>query len=234
MRPPKLRYTPQILKWAMSTIYTARFDKLTVRFVSNAGRILCVSKADMVELAASVADPDSRAIFRQLFEKGIRDVLDQGDVRSGILGDAAIGPVLHHVSAGSLIHLWANMPANSPQPLLEYSRRMNTVLDWYIANIEVASKALGLTWEDNMNAAIERMDRANPPLTVTVTHADGHYTAECDALHLVAEAPSLDELTETAWSLVPDLIELNALPYNAEHLRLRFDLVQQAPHRLAL
>lgn len=73
-----------------------------------------------------------------------------------------------------------------------------------------------------------------PPLTVAVTFSDGFYTAECEALHLVAEAQSLDALTEVTWSLVPDLIELNALPFEVGTLRLRFDVVQSAPERWAL
>lgn len=73
-----------------------------------------------------------------------------------------------------------------------------------------------------------------PELLVNITFADGFYTAECDALHLVAEARTLDELTRAAWELVPELIELNGLPLDAKAVRLRFDLVQSAPERLAL
>ena len=65
-----------------------------------------------------------------------------------------------------------------------------------------------------------------PPLTVVVTFSDGFYTAECSALHLVAEAQSLDALTEVTWSLVPELIELNALPLDVSTLRLRFDVLE--------
>lgn len=72
------------------------------------------------------------------------------------------------------------------------------------------------------------------PLTVNVSYGDGYYTAECDALHLVAEAATLDELTQSVWSLVPDQIELNTLPYDIQHLRLRFDVVQEAPQSIAL
>lgn len=73
------------------------------------------------------------------------------------------------------------------------------------------------------------------PLTVNVSYGDGCYTAECDALHLVAEASTLDELTHSVWGLVPDLIELNALPYDIQHLRLRFDVVRSpAKHRAVM
>lgn len=216
-------------------MFIANFGSLRVRFVTvDAPPVLCVSKADLVEVAVSVADQGLQGIFRHLVEKGIQEVLDRGDVRSGILGSDAIGPVLHHVSAGSFIHLWVTMPPSSPEPMMEYSRRMNTVFDWYMENLEIASRSLGLTWEDNFRAAVERLDRVNPALTVRVSHVDGYYTAECDALHLVAEAATFDELTESAWALVPDLIELNNLPIDPDQVRLRFEVVQAAPHRLAL
>lgn len=206
-----------------------------MRFVTvGAERLLCVSKMDLVDVAASVADADSQNLFHQLFEKGIRDILYSGDVRSGVLGSAAIGPVLHYVSAGSLIHLWATLPQQSPFPLLDYSRRMNTVFEWYLANIQIASRQLGVTWTENFNAALERLDRVNPPLDVNVIFSDGFYTAECDALHLVAEAATLDELEQVTWALVPELIELNALPLEPEQIRLRFSIVQSGPQRLVL
>lgn len=44
---------------------------------------------------------------------------------------------------------------------------------------------------------------------VEVTHADGMWIAECDALGLVTEAKTYGELTARAWEIAPELAELN-------------------------
>ena len=74
-----------------------------------------------------------------------------------------------------------------------------------------------------------QIDRLNTTFTVVVTFVDGFYTAECDALHLVTEAPTFDALTHLTWDIVPELIELNALALDPDLVRLRFDVVQSTP-----
>lgn len=69
---------------------------------------------------------------------------------------------------------------------------------------------------------------ATPAYPVTVTQGDGMYTAECEALSLVTEAKTFEELTERVWELVPDMIEANDLPINPDTLRLRFEVQQDA------
>ncbi|MDR1275835.1 MAG: DUF1902 domain-containing protein [Candidatus Accumulibacter sp.] len=67
-------------------------------------------------------------------------------------------------------------------------------------------------------------DVLNPPLLVSVTYADGFYTAICDDLHLVTEAETLDALRDRVWELAPELVELNALPVDSDSLRFSFDM----------
>lgn len=74
----------------------------------------------------------------------------------------------------------------------------------------------------------DRLDRVNPPIDVQVVYDNGWYIAECDALHLVTEAQSMQELTQRAWDLVPDLIELNGFDIDPRTVRLSFNLLQDA------
>lgn len=86
-----------------------------------------------------------------------------------------------------------------------------------------------------MNNVIRpKFSNSGATFKVVVTFSDGFYTAECDALHLVTEAPTLDALTQSTWELVPDLIELNALALDPAHVQLRFDVLQSTPQRHAL
>lgn len=71
---------------------------------------------------------------------------------------------------------------------------------------------------------------ANPAFIVNVSVAEGIWTAECDALGLVTEADSYDELTERAWSIAPELAELNAVDVSADSIRLLF-CHEAMPHR---
>ena len=72
-----------------------------------------------------------------------------------------------------------------------------------------------------------------PALIVEVTHEDGIWTAECDALGLVTEADTYDDLTNHAWEIAPELAELNGLDIDPEHLRLKFQQTETAANRLA-
>ena len=55
-------------------------------------------------------------------------------------------------------------------------------------------------------------------LTVNVSECEGIWTAECNALGLVTEAQSYEELTRRALEIAPELAELN----NVENFKLRF------------
>ncbi len=55
-------------------------------------------------------------------------------------------------------------------------------------------------------------------LTVNVSLYERIWTAECDALGLVTEAQSYEELTRRALEIAPELAELN----NVENFKLRF------------
>lgn len=78
-------------------------------------------------------------------------------------------------------------------------------------------------------------DRDDQTVVVDVTFADGMFTAECTALHLVTEAVTFEALTERVWELAPDMIDANNLDISPDSLRLSFMFEQSAQdHRLAL
>lgn len=70
------------------------------------------------------------------------------------------------------------------------------------------------------------------PLSVTVTHSEGVYTAECDALHLVTEAKTFETLTARVWELAPDMIEANDLSIDPKFLLFNFEFIQSADEQL--
>ena len=65
------------------------------------------------------------------------------------------------------------------------------------------------------------INRHHKPFVVKVTVCEGVWTAVCDALGLVTEADSYEQLIERAWEVAPDLIELNAIDV-AGDIRLQF------------
>ena len=68
---------------------------------------------------------------------------------------------------------------------------------------------------------------------VNVFVCDGIWTAECDALGLVTEAESYEELTGRALEIAPELAELNNVGIGHDDLRLRF-FHEESVHRAAV
>jgi hypothetical protein len=68
----------------------------------------------------------------------------------------------------------------------------------------------------------ELEEKLNPAFMVNVSVCDGIWTAECDALGLVTEANSYEELTARAWEIAPELAELNQIGIETDAIRLRF------------
>lgn len=215
------------------SLFTASFGDLPVRFVVRDGD-LCVSKSDLFAAISSCLTPRIQALGVQFIEHGLSLLGDSQDKRSAVIGDSEIGPAVHFHAAGSLLHSLSEMTDVDSPDLRESAFRVNTLLRWYASAAADADEHFGRTMMDLLGSVKTRLDRLNPPLTVDVTYDDGYYVAECDALHLVTEAPTLDELTERTWSLVPDLIELNSLPLDPETVRLRFDVMQSAQQRVAM
>jgi hypothetical protein len=65
--------------------------------------------------------------------------------------------------------------------------------------------------------------------TLQVAEHDGVWVAECDAIGLVTEADSFEELTRRAWEIAPELAELNGYHPRPGMLRLRFEHLETAP-----
>ncbi|WP_431612837.1 DUF1902 domain-containing protein [Enterobacter chengduensis] len=74
------------------------------------------------------------------------------------------------------------------------------------------------------------------PFDVNVCH-DHHenvWVAECDALGLVTEAATYEELTERVWEVAPELYELNGFGGNPSRISLSFNQEQSYSDRIAL
>ncbi|EOL9123208.1 DUF1902 domain-containing protein [Enterobacter ludwigii] len=55
-------------------------------------------------------------------------------------------------------------------------------------------------------------------------HEDNIWVAQCDALSLVTEAATYEELTERVWVIAPELYVMNGLGSNPAHISLSFSL----------
>ncbi|MCS3431622.1 DUF1902 domain-containing protein [Klebsiella sp. BIGb0407] len=65
-------------------------------------------------------------------------------------------------------------------------------------------------------------------------HEENVWVAECDALGLVTEAGTYEELTERVWEIVPELYEINGLGDNPDGIRLSFNQAQSYSDRMVL
>lgn len=65
-------------------------------------------------------------------------------------------------------------------------------------------------------------------------HDENVWVAECDALGLVTEASTYEELTERVWAIAPELYEMNGFGRNLARIRLSFTQEQSYSDRVAL
>ncbi len=74
----------------------------------------------------------------------------------------------------------------------------------------------------------------HPSYIVHVTHEDNMWIAECDALGLVTEANTYDQLTERVWAVAPDLLEANQEPIDMDTMVLTFQHIDVAANHRAV
>ena len=74
------------------------------------------------------------------------------------------------------------------------------------------------------------------PFDVNVCHdhEDNVWVAQCDALGLVTEAATYEELTERVWEIAPELYVMNGLGSNPARISLSFNQEQSYSERIAL
>ncbi|EIY5102168.1 DUF1902 domain-containing protein [Klebsiella variicola] len=74
------------------------------------------------------------------------------------------------------------------------------------------------------------------PFDVNVCHdhEDNVWVAQCDALGLVTEAVTYEELTERVWEIAPELYIMNGLGSNPARISLSFNQEQSYSDRIAL
>lgn len=90
---------------------------------------------------------------------------------------------------------------------------------------------IALNIPDNLPSAIvnryirEFEEKLNPAFMVDVSVCDGIWTVECDALGLVTEAESYEELIERARQIAPELAELNNFGNGVVRLRFLYEVL---------
>lgn len=74
------------------------------------------------------------------------------------------------------------------------------------------------------------------PFNVSVSHdiEENVWVAVCDALGLVTEAPTYEELTLRVWEVAPELYEMNGLGKNPGCIKLSFNQEQSYSEHIAL
>ncbi|EAQ6362744.1 hypothetical protein DOH76_12200 [Salmonella enterica subsp. enterica serovar Oranienburg] len=74
------------------------------------------------------------------------------------------------------------------------------------------------------------------PFDVKVCHDydENVWVAECDALGLVTEANTYEDLTKRVWEIAPELYELNGFGGNPARIHLLFTQEQSWSDRMAL
>ena len=74
------------------------------------------------------------------------------------------------------------------------------------------------------------------PFDVNVCHdhEDNVWVGQCDALGLVTEAATYEELTERVWEIAPELYVMNGLGSNPARISLSFNQEQSYSDRIAL
>ena len=89
-------------------------------------------------------------------------------------------------------------------------------------DVELTLQTLANQAHISVNEVISRLlanQQQNSTFIVNVSVYDGIWTAECDALGLVTEADSYEQLIKRALEIAPELAELNAIP---DAIKLQF------------
>jgi hypothetical protein len=213
-------------------IYTAHFGDFPVRFVCKEGTVY-VSRDDFLAAMRDCYVATIREFAERFIDDGIGVFGVGTDKTAAVINKDTIGQVIHFNAIGNLldsIRCLCFMPDNAltSSGLRETAFRINALYKWYIFTMPKVDDFFGITVDDMLHSVAQRLDVMNPPLIVNVTLSNGFYTAVCDALHLVTEAQTIDELRDRVWELAPELVELNNLPIDADSMRLHFDMAPPA------
>lgn len=206
-------------------IVIKRFGEINVRFCYEPKLRICyVCKGDILDSIVSLSDLEAQTVVRYIFENGIKDFIDADEKKSLIIDKNEIGLCLDVYSIGSLMHVISEMH-DEPQAndiLRETSFRMNALLTWFTEAVTQAGNEFGVEIMDILTAVKMHLDKVNPAFQVEVTQDGDLWIAECDALGIVTEAESFEELESNTWGLVPDLVALNQVDINPDDVRLSF------------
>ncbi|HGY3148201.1 TPA: DUF1902 domain-containing protein [Morganella morganii] len=213
-------------------VYVANFGDRSVRFVAVGGE-LYVSRSDITDAVHDCATDYVKPIVRTIIDDWFANFSLDSDKTGAILSDRSIGPVVHFHSAGNLLDSLSGFNGNINQELIESGRRIHTFFRWFSDASYDANVHFGITILDMFSSVKNRLDALNPALTVTVTHAD-MWIAECDALGLVTEAETYDDLTNRVWEIAPELYEMNGLGSSEDDIRINFIQSQSLESRMAL
>lgn len=216
-----------------NNIFTTNFDGVEVRFV-HVGNDVFVSRNDLVLCLKKCFTNDIQHLVDLIIDGGMQIVGDSFDRKSAILGDSAIGSVVHFHAAGNILsHLSGMRDVDNPS-MRESSYRVNALTIWYAEAILRADHHFGRSANDLLGSVKTRLDRVSPPHKVDVYNESGIWTAVCDDLGLVTEAESFDLLTERVWEIAEDLIQENGVASDIGDVRLSFVLSPEHEDRVAL
>jgi len=217
----------------MTKIHIAKFGDIPVRFVLPTGSIdMFVCKKDITQVLLTSCSPDVAPIFSLMFETSLTKFLDKADRKPSIVDIDTIGLVVHSHAIGTILNTLGSLH-DMDSSLRESAFRFNTVFKWYLKNTVMASNAFNLTLNDMLGSVVARLDRINPAYVVQVTHAEGMWIAESDALGLVTEAKTYEALVDRVWEIAPELLEMNEIDLHPDDLRLSFQHVESSQdHRL--
>lgn len=211
----------------MSKIYTAHFGEQPLRFVVKDGA-LHVSRDDFYAITTECFEARTAPHAKRMLDKGMEYFGDSEDVRSSAIGESEIGAAIHWHLAGNILTTLGDLDTEANDSLRETAFRIKTLYQWLAGACTEAGDFFEIGFQQMMQGVKNRLDRVDPPFNVQVSQHNGWFVAECDALHLVTEAQSVEALTERTWELVPDLIELNNLSIDPDTVRLSFNLLQEA------
>lgn len=218
----------------MSNVYKVSFGEFPVRFV-RVGSEVYVSRNDLYAALVDCFVLHAKDMTVEMLDGGLSLLGDSQDKRAVVLGQSEIGPAIHFHAVGNLLDSLSSLTDVDSDALRESSFRTHAVFKWYVATMPAVDSFFGRTFSDTLDSVRTRLDRLLPALIVNVTHGEGMFTAECDALHLVTEAATFEELTAKVWELAPEMIEANDLDIPEDSLRLQFEYAESfSQHRIAL
>lgn len=214
-------------------VFKSNFSGNELRFVM-VGEDLFVSRYDLVACIKDCATDYVKPVVEDMVDKWLQMACDSSDTKGAIIGDSSIGPAIHFHAVGNMLDAMSGFHYAENDEMRESGFRINALLIWYSDICASANEYFGMGYGNMLSSVKNRLDRINPAFQVYVTHDNEAWIAECDALGLVTEANSYEELTERVWEIAAELYVLNGLGNDPDGMRISFIQEQSSDERMAL